>query len=58
MIDLKKIAELDQAATSLGEFVPRLVKALFDGFMREGFSHDDSLALSPGYLSIILGKHK
>lgn len=50
MIDDKQIAELDQSFSLMGETFPPLVRRMYEGFVKEGFTEDQAFDLAKLYL--------
>lgn len=51
MLDPGKQAELDQAQKYLTDNIPSLIRGMYEGFKREGFSEDRAYDLCKIYLA-------
>lgn len=50
MLNDKEKADLDQVAATLAECIPSLLRQLYDGFIREGFTEEQAMRLTEAYL--------
>lgn len=55
MMNDKLRSEFEQSQAMLAETIPPLIKAMHDGFVREGFSEDQAFRLSCEFLKAQFG---
>lgn len=56
MLDPDKIAEMEQTVAAVKETIPKLVKAIQEGFKAEGYSDSDARLFAIAYLFSFNGK--
>lgn len=51
IIDPKELHKIEQSLAGLGELIPRMAKNIYDGFIKEGFTEQQALVLTSGYIN-------
>lgn len=55
MLDPKKQAEIDQCMAGIAETLPPMIRQLYVGLLKEGFSEPDAMAITKMYVFGLAG---